>query len=101
MSRQNSTICICGVLEISWQWIVIKTNFILFHKMNKPIPPNPNEIVTNNMTINRVKSFQYLGLPLDETLRFSYQVDFQSRPLIKYLGIFNNVKYRITNKLAR
>ena len=78
-----------------------KTNIILFHKINKPIPPNLNEIVTNNMIINRVKSFQYLGLTLDENLRFNYQVDFLSRPLIKYLGIFNNVKYRITNKLAR
>ena len=61
----------------------------------------PNEIVTNNMTINRVKSFQYLGLTLDETLRFNELVDFLSRSLIKYFGIFNKVKYRITNKLAR
>ena len=46
-----------------------KTNFILFHTINKPIPPNLNEIVTNNMTINRVKSFQYLGLkPCDLTI---------------------------------
>ena len=60
-----------------------------------------NEIVTNNMTINRVKSFQYLGLTLDETLRFNKHVDFLSRSFIKYFGIFNKVKYRITNKLAR
>ena len=78
-----------------------KTNFILFHTINKPIPPNLNEIVTNNMTINRVKSFQYLGRTLDETLRFNEHVDFLSRSLIKYFGIFNKVKYRITNKLAR
>ena len=56
-----------------------KTNFILFHTINKPIPPNLNAIVTNNMTINRVKSFQYLGLTLDETLRFKNHVDFISR----------------------
>ena len=78
-----------------------KTNFILFHTINKPIPPNLNEIVTNNMTINRLKSFQYLGLTLDETLRFNDHVDFLSSSLIKYFGIFNKVKYRITNKLAR
>ena len=78
-----------------------KTNFILFHTINKPIPPNLNEIVTNNMTTNRVKSFQYLGLTLDETLRFNDHVDFLSRSLVKYFGIFNKVKYQITNKLAR
>ena len=53
------------------------------------------------MTINRVKSFQYFGLTLDETLRFNDHVDFLSSSLIKHFGIFNKVKYRITNKLAR
>ena len=48
-----------------------------------------------------VKSFQYLGLTLDETLRFNNHEDFLSRSLIKYFGIFNQVKYRITNELAR
>ena len=47
-----------------------KTNFILFHATNKPIPKQMDEIVTSDMTIKRVKSFQYLGLTLDETLRF-------------------------------
>ena len=78
-----------------------ETNFKLFHTINKPIPPSLIEIVTNNMTIYRKKSFQYLGLTLDETLRFNDHVDFLSTSLIKYFGIFNKVKYRITNKLAR
>ena len=56
--------------------------------MNKPIPPNLNEIVTNNMTINRVKLFQYLGLTLDEIFQFIDHVDFLSRSLT-YFGIFN------------
>ena len=78
-----------------------ETNSTLFHMINKPTPPNPNEIVTNNMSIKRMKSFQYLGLALDETLGFNKQVDFLSRPLIQYFGIFNKVEYRVTNKLAR
>ena len=53
---------------------------------------NLNEIVTNNMTINRVKLFQHLGLTLDETLWFDDHVDFLSRSLIKYFWIFNKVK---------
>ena len=44
-----------------------KTNFILFHATNKPAPYQIDEIVAIDMTIKRVRSFQYLGLTLDET----------------------------------
>ena len=60
-----------------------------------------DEIVTSDMTIKRVKSFQYLGLTLDETLRFNEHVECLGKSLIKYFGIFNKIKYRVTNKLAR
>ena len=45
-------------------------------------------IVTSDMTIKRVKSFQYLGLTLDETLRFNEHVECLGKSLIKYFGIF-------------
>ena len=79
-----------------------KTNIILFHATNKPIPKQMDEIVTSDMTIKRVKSFQYLGLTLDETLRFNEHVECLGKSLIKYFGIFfSKIKYRVTNKLAR
>ena len=40
------------------------------------------------MTIKTVKSFQYLGLTLDETLRFNENVERLGNSLIKYFGIF-------------
>ena len=78
-----------------------KTNFILFHPINKPMPKQMDEIVTSFMTIKRVKSFQCLGLTLDETLRFNEHVECLGKSLIKCFGIFNKIKYRVTNKLAR
>ena len=69
-----------------------KTNFILFHATNKPISIQMDEIVTSDMTIKRVKSFQYLGLTLDETLRFNEHVECLGKSLIKYFGIFNKIK---------
>ena len=48
-----------------------------------------DEIVINDMTITRVKSFQYLGLTLDETLRFNEHVQMLVKLLIKYFGIFH------------
>ena len=78
-----------------------KTNFIPFHATNRPIPKQMGEIVTSDMTIKRVKSFQYLGLTLDGTLRYNEHVECLGKSLIKYFGIFNKIKYRVTNKLAR
>ena len=60
-----------------------------------------DEIVTSDMTIKRVKSFQYLVLTLDETLWFNEHVECLDKSLNKYFGIFNKIKYRVTNKLAR
>ena len=78
-----------------------KTNFTLFHAINKPKPKQMDEIATSDMTSKRVKSFQYLGLTLDETLRFNEHVECLGKSLIKYFGIFNKIKYRVSNKLAR
>ena len=53
------------------------------------------------MTIKRVSSFKYLGITLDETLNWSEHVSFLCESLLKYFGIFNHIKYRVTTKIAR
>ena len=78
-----------------------KTNFILFHTINKPIPRNLDEISVESMTIKRVNSFKYLGLTLDETLHWNDHVDELCKSLVKYFGIFNHIKNKITPKVAR
>ena len=56
-----------------------------------------DEIVTSDMTIKRAKSFQYLGLTLDETLRFNVHVECLGKSLIKYFGILtkSNIESQI------
>ena len=68
-----------------------KTNFILFHTINKPIPRNLDEISVESMTIKRVNSFKYLGLTLDETLHWNDHVDELCKSPVKYFGIFNHI----------
>ena len=46
-----------------------------------------DEIVTSDMTIKRVKSLKYLGLTLDENLRFKEHVKCLGKSVIKYFGI--------------
>ena len=77
-----------------------KTNFILFHAINKPIPKQFDEIVTSSMTIKKVKSFLFLGLSVDEILRFNEHVEILRKSLIKNL-FRNKIKYRVINKLAK
>ena len=49
----------------------------------------------------RVKSFKYLGLTLDETLNWNEHVNELCKSLIKYFGIFNHIKYKITPVVVR
>ena len=89
--------CVSNKLTIN----ASKTNFILFHTVNKPIPHNFVEITTEFMDIKRVTSFKYLGITLDETLNWSEHVNNLCESLLKYFGIFNHIKYKVTPKVAR
>ena len=53
------------------------------------------------MTIKRVNSFKYLGLTLDETLHWNDHVNELCKSLVKYFGIFNHIKNKMTPKVAR
>ena len=59
------------------------------------------EITTERMIIKRVNSFKYLGITLYETLNWSVHVDILCESLLKYFGIFNHIKYKVTPKIAR
>ena len=89
--------CVCNKLTINSD----KTNFILFHTINKPLPKDFNEIVVDSMIIKRVKSFKYLGLILDETLNWGDHVNSLCSSLLKYFGIFNQIKHKVYAKIAR
>ena len=89
--------CISNKLTIN----ASKTNFILFHTINKPIPNNFTEITTERMIIKRVNSFKYLGITLDETLNLSVHVDILCESLLEYFGIFSHVKHKVTPTVAR
>ena len=92
-----------------YQWCVAnkltinndKTNFVLFHTKNKPVPPNIDCIRLSSMTIHRVKSVQYFGLTIDEHLYWHEHVNNVYSSLVKYFGIFNHVKSIVSKRIAR
>ena len=89
--------CVVNKLSINSN----KTNFVLFHMKNKPVPNDFDSIQTNHMTIGRIKTVNYLGLVIDENLYWNAHVDFVCASLVKYFGIFNHIKSFITSRIAR
>ena len=95
--KKNSRWCVANQLSTNSE----KTNFVLFHTQNKPVPEHFDCIQTTFLTINRVKLVQYLGLMIDESLYWHMHAEYVYNSLVKYFGIFNHVKTIISKKIAR
>ena len=71
-----------------------KTNFVLFHMKNTPVPNNFGSTKKEHMTIRRVKIVHYLGLVIDENLYWCAHVDYVCTSLVnslEYLIISNRL----------
>ena len=62
---------------------------MLFHRKHKHI--KELNIVINGTKIDRVESFNYLGLTIDETLSWAHHVDIVKK-VSKVIGIFYRLK---------
>ena len=89
--------CIENKLKIS----VEKTNFVSFHTPNKPLDRNVREIATENMVINRVDEVKYLGITMDEKLTWNARVEFVCNSLIKFFGIFKQLRHKVTTNTVQ
>ena len=89
--------CVCNELTTNSD----KTNFVLFHTINKPMPTNLNEISMEFMTVQRVKTFKYLGITLDETLNWGEHAEAICSSLLKYVGIIYQIKSKVTTRVVR
>ena len=78
-----------------------KTNSVLFHIKNKPVPKNFTCIQTDVMQITRVKSVQYLGMSLDENLYWHDHVHQICASLVKYFVIFNHIKNFVSLRISK
>ena len=73
----------------------------IFHTKNKHIPEGLYEIVVDDVTITRSASVKFIGLHIDENLNWNIHIDSLIMTLVKYSGIFNQLKYNVSNQLAR
>ena len=78
-----------------------KTNFVLFPTPNKPLVRNVREIATENMVINSVDAVKYLGITIGEKLTWNTHVEYVCNSLIKFFGIFEQLRHKVTTNIVR
>ena len=89
--------CIAHKLSIN----SVKTSLVLFHLKNKPVPRGFTGLQTQAMKIDKVQSVQYLRMLIDEKLYWYEHVNQTCASLIKYFGMFNQIKNVVSVKIAR
>ena len=85
---RNCTIGVANKLSINND----KTNVVLFHMENKPVPKHFECIQTDVVQINRVNSIQYMRMLLGEHLHWQEHVDQICASVLKYFCIWNHIK---------
>ena len=68
-----------------------KTKFMIFHNLNKKIAIIPS-IKVNDINIERVKDFNFLGITLDQNLNWSSHINKISIKISRAIGIMVRIK---------
>ena len=89
--------CESNKLTINWD----KTHFLLFHAKNKRITVDFNSLDIDGNIIKREFSTKYLGLHVDEMFTWKKHTDHIYKSLLKFYGIFNQVKCFVKKKIIR
>ena len=78
-----------------------KSTYVIFHAKRKKIDNFANEIKFGDLILKRENSAKYIGIILDEKLNWNEHVQYIKKKTVKFFGIFNNMKYFVSNALAR
>ena len=71
---------------------VKKTKYIIFHAINKRIEGVVPDLTINGIPLERVQTFNFLGLLLNENMSWKPHIDFLSNKLAKCAGVLNKLK---------
>ena len=104
----NSTIQIPSMSPINinselakvYDWLAVnklslnvkKTKYIIFHAINKRIEGVVPDLTINGIPLERVQTFNFLGLLLNENMSWKPHIDLLSNKLAKYAGVLNKLK---------
>lgn len=77
---------------------VRKTQFMLFQTKNSKTDLTNFTVTLDNNKLDRVKSFKYLGLMLDENLTWEENVKYVANKIAPYVGILGRIKHTTHEK---
>ena len=68
-----------------------KTNFLIFHPYNKPIRLHVT-IKINKKAINEKEYIKYLGVLLDSSLSWKYQISSLTKKILRSIGVMYKLR---------
>ena len=71
---------------------VSKTKYVIFHAINKRFQGVIPDLEINEIPLERVKFFNFLGLQLNENMSWKPHIDLLSNKLAKCAGVLNKLK---------
>ena len=71
---------------------VKKTKYVIFHAINKKFEDVVPDLEINGIPLERVKSFNFLGLLLNENMSWKPHIDLLSNKLAQCAGVLNKLK---------
>ena len=83
-------------LSLSWE----KTNFIIYHSPRNKVE-NLNELKVYEFTIKRIKCVKYLGMYIDEELKWDEHVNNLCSTLAKNFHLFYSIRDLLNDSLKR
>ena len=92
-------------LKKLFEWLCInrlslnisKTNFVVFHAINKP--KYPITILINKQAIEEVKFVKYLGVLIDSHLTFKAHIDELTKKIARSVGILYKLRPFVTTRI--
>ena len=98
----NELICICDWLIINkLSSNISKTKFMVFHPYQKNISQLVPSLTINDTEIERVNTFNFLGITLDENVSWKPHISILSNKISKYSGIPNRLKHYLPLHIMR
>ena len=79
---------------------ISKTNYILFHPYNKPMKQNI-EIKINGNLISEKEYIKYLGVLIDSTLSWKYQISSLCKKVSRAIGVMHKLKAFVPTQVMK
>ena len=78
-----------------------KTQYIIFHRKQRRIPENDNQIFLGTDLVTEKKYVKFLGVVVDCNLSWNYHIGNLNRKLAKYVPIFYRIRNFCTSKALK